>query len=245
MFVTERAGVRYVFADTSIPRQREWLEKNFAIWEPFTFEVFARAADPTKICIDIGAWIGLTGIWLSKHFDHVICVEGDRNSVESLHKNLVASSCSNCTIVAQPVSNEKKTVIFGPNVFLHDTTLNESTSQIKQGATKAEDYEIETVTFHEIVRPLDAGRIGFIKCDIEGGEEDILEDMLQFARQHSIKTYISFHISWWKNRDIRRFKALFDGLSLYDEHFNLVSDPVSYLEGNPMGSLFLNGLNPM
>jgi hypothetical protein len=43
-------------------------------------------------------------------------------------------------------------VVFGPNVFLHETTLNESTSQIKKGVTKAEDYEIETVTFGEIVR---------------------------------------------------------------------------------------------
>jgi hypothetical protein len=85
---------------------------------------------------------------------------------------------------------------------------------------------------------LDASRIGFIKCDIEGGEEDILEDMLTFARLHSIKTYISFHISWWKNRDIQRYAALLKGFSLYDENFHLVSDPVHVSSRESHGSLF-------
>ena len=243
MFVTERAGVKYTFADTSIPRQTEWLEQNFSIWEPFTFEVFKKAADKEKICLDIGAWIGLTAIWLCNNFKEVICIEGDKDSVESLRKNLEASSCTNARILSQPVSNIKKKVIFGPNAFLSDTSLNESTSQIKTQKTKEDDYEIETITFEEIIKNIDIHQLGFIKCDIEGGEEDILEDILNCARLHSIKAYISFHISWWKDKNIRRFHTLFKKSRIYDEKFQIVSDPIDYLEKNPMGSLYFTWID--
>lgn len=238
MFFTEREGVTYRLINMDVPATQTWLVNNFSIWEPFTFAVFKKVAAKEKICLDLGAWIGLTGIWLSKHFKHVICVEADKNSVVTLEKNLIASDCANYTIIPHPISNKKESIIFGPNSHLPHTTLNESTSQIKTERTSKDDYTMETQTLQDIVAGYEE-ELGFIKCDIEGSEETILSDILGLARKRRIDTYISFHISWWKDKNIQRFKDLFQGAYCFDENFIKLRDPCTYLEGNPMGSIFI------
>jgi len=238
MFTIEREGVKFVFADTSTQSITAWLVRHFNDWEPFTFKVFQRVKDSEKICIDVGAWIGLTSIWLAKNFKHVVCVDGDKESVESLQINLKASGCENYTIINKPITHEKKDVIFGSNIFMQGSTLNDSTSQIKSTVTKSTDYTIESITFKELVMPYNLSDIGFIKCDIEGGEEDILEDLLTFGKEYSIPILLSFHITWWKNKDISRFKDLLTNWKCTNENDSVVENICDFLKGNPMANIF-------
>jgi len=208
----------------------------FQNWENETFDVFEQVKDNKSIAIDIGAWIGTTSIWLSKNFQHVIAVEADNESLNCLTKNLNASKCDNVSIVAQPVLDISKNIYFGPR----GCRLNESISYIKDHSDSIHDYTVRSITFKQLIHDyvyeneaLKDSKISFIKCDIEGGEENILEDVLYFAYNNNCKVYMSFHLSWWKEKNIDDFAYLF-------KHFKTncpQDDVLDYLKRNPFGSL--------
>lgn len=184
----------------------------FENWEPETFAVFEQVKDKEAIAIDIGAWIGTTAIWLSKNFHHVIAVEPDYKSVNCLQKNLAASDCLNVSLSDRPLSNTCQKVIFGSR----GAELNASISYIKNQSDNSHDYMVRPITFKQLIydyvydqETLKNRKISFIKCDIEGGEEDILEDILHFAYNNQCKVYMSFHLSWWKSKKITDFEYLF------------------------------------
>ena len=53
--------------------------------------------------------------------------------------------------------------------------------------------------------------ISFINCDYDdGNEENILEDLLYYAFTNKVYISIKFSIDKWKNKDVSRFKYLFD-----------------------------------
>lgn len=231
-----KSGVRYNLVD--IPDCiRPWLVATFATWEPETFTVFEwmTSKQEVSVVLDIGAYIGLTAVWLCANFDHVVCVDADRESVKSLKNNLDASGCTNYTVVEKAVySASDKKLAFGPNKFIQNSQLNDSTSQLKEKKSQQYDYEITTVSIADLVSEFPS--TGFIKCDIEGGEEHILENLFE----QKIPMYISFHISWWTDKNISRFSHLFSTAKrIYRNGLITELDPVAWLTANPFGSLLI------
>lgn len=218
-----------------------FIERGFQNWEYDTFEVFDKVKDDHSIAIDLGAWIGTTSIWLSKNFYHVIVVEGDRESLKCLQRNLEASECANVSVCNKPVSGLAQEVIYGTR----GETLNESISCIKTKANHISDYLTPSITFKQLVfdyiyanENLHSHKIGFIKCDIEGGEEDILEDVLHFAYNNKCKVYISFHLDWWNTKKIDDFSYLF-------KYFTTncpIADVCEYIKQQPFSSLLFEPL---
>lgn len=210
----------------------------FANWENETFDIFDSVKDPQSIAIDLGAWIGTTSIWLSKNFYHVIAVDADIVSLQCLKMNLEASECPNVSICSKPISDTCDMVTFGP----HGEKLNESTSQIKN----KNDYQVQAITLKKLIHDyvfaneqINNRKIAFIKCDIEGGEENILEDILYFAYHNKCKAFISFHVNWWKSHTINDFEYLFKFFKT-----NHPGQTVSeYIQQNPFGSLLFEPLN--
>lgn len=113
-------------------------------------------------------------------------------------------------------------------------------SYIKNESNNENDYPVQAITFKQLIHDfvyanedIKKSKITFIKCDIEGGEEDILEDILYFAYYNKTATYISFHIDWWKNKNIAEFEQLF-------KFFNTncpEADIVNYIRKNPFASI--------
>lgn len=233
--VVEKKGVLHRFVPVD-PETDHFTQNVFPNWENETFEVFDKVKDKSKIAIDIGAWIGTTAIWLSNNFHHVVAVDGDRISLDCLEKNLAASGCSNVSICRHPISNRHQEVIFGPRGHL----LNESISCIKNVPDNDNDYIVTSITFKQLVydhifanKDLNSRQIGFIKCDIEGAEEDIIEDLFYFAYFNKAKIYLSFHIDWWKSKKIEDFGYILNYFSTNCPIEN-VGD---YLKANPFASL--------
>lgn len=231
----EKKGVIYKFSKAD--KETEYfITHDFPTWEDETFDVFELVKDAQGIAIDIGAWIGTTAIWLSKNFHHVIAVEADKTSLESIARNLIASESQNVTLCPFPVAETSEDVIFGPR----GARLNESISCMKSQADNPLDYTVKSLTFKQILfdyvysnQTLDEKRIAFVKCDIEGGEEDILEDVLHFAYNNKVPVYMSFHVSWWKSKKINDFHYLFK----YFENNIHSNDLCSYIESNPFCSV--------
>jgi FkbM family methyltransferase len=235
-----KKNVTYQFVRIDAPTDH-FTQNIFQNWENETFDVFESVKDNEAIAIDIGAWIGTTAIWLSKNFHFVVAVEPDYKSVDCLIKNLKASDCQNVSLCDHPLSNTAQEVIFGPR----GSELNESISSIKSRSDNHNDYTAKSITFKQLLydyiydnEALSNRRVSFIKCDIEGGEEDILEDVLHFAYNNKCKVYLSFHLDWWKSKKITDFEYLFKYFKT--KAGNSICE---YLTRNPFASLLFEPLD--
>ncbi len=233
--IVEKKNVTHKFVRVD-DRTDHFTQNIFHNWENDTFDVFDQVKNKNGIAIDIGAWIGTTAIWLSNNFHHVIAVEADKDSIICLDKNLKASDCNNVSICGKPVFDITKNVVFGPR----GNVLNESISYVKSTADSNLDYEIKSITFKQLIfdyvcqnQELKGYPITFIKCDIEGGEENILEDILHFAHHNNCKVYMSFHASWWKTKSINDFEYLFK----YFKTNCPIDDVCQFIRMHPFASL--------
>jgi len=178
-------------------------------WEPFTFEVFNKLKDKDKVAIDIGGWIGPTTIFLSKKFKEVITIEADNVAFDSLSKNIKDNFCENVTLHNKAFYNSKSNhVFFGVNNFQFEPIFGSSTSQTKTESSNDTDYMIETINIYDIIKDVNPNNIGLIKVDIEGGDEDVFEELMIVGSKYGWKIWISFHYGWWKDKNVDRFTHL-------------------------------------
>jgi len=175
-------------------------------WEPVTFKMFKEVSNPEKVAIDIGSWIGPTTIFLSKYFKKVISIEADIVSFESLTSNIEDNECKNVTLINKAFYNsEEDKIYFGVNSHKFDPVLGSSTSQSKKQSDDINDYSIDTISIFDLLKIVEPTDIEFLKVDIEGGDEDIFEEIITVGSNYGWKIWLSFHYGWWKNKDVSRF----------------------------------------
>ena len=228
-----KRGVDFKFSPNT--RNKEFYENVFLNWEEETYDFFQSFTDKNGTCIDIGAWVGLTTIWLSKNFKKVISIEADKDSVKELKENIKLSNCDNVVVCEKAISNIDGKVYFGGQNGIN----NDSVSRIKENVSDF-DYEVDSIKFTSFLKEYstDLDNVKLIKCDIEGGEENIIEDLLSFVYEKNIPLYLSFHIQWFNDRNLDRFSKVFNlfrGRIYHDG--NKVDDVVEYLYRNPWCSL--------
>jgi len=199
----------FVEKNTNDPNLSFW-SNIFSTWENETFATFDKFLDKDKIFIDIGGWIGTTCIYSSKKSKHVYVIEADTYSFRDLYKNCNLNS-RNITCINRAIYNTNDTdVYFGKNKFLVNSKENDSTSHIYENNNGKDCYAVKTITLQSIIDTynISHNEISLIKVDIEGGEEIILDDLFKFYSETSVPMYISFHYSWWNNKDLDRFQFL-------------------------------------
>jgi FkbM family methyltransferase len=149
----------------------------------------------------------------------VITIEADNVAFESLSKNVKDNFCNNVILHNKAFHNsETNNIIFGINTFKVEPTLGSSTSQTKTHSDNNTDYLIETINIFDIIKNVDPNNIGLIKVDIEGGDEDVFEELMLVGSKYGWKIWISFHYGWWKNKDIDRFKHLIPLIKKVTKH---------------------------
>lgn len=220
-------------------------------WEVETFKVLDYVKDKEKNAIDIGSWIGPTSIWMSKNFKSVLSIEPDIVALKSLQENLKLSDCDNVWILKNPIFSEDTEVFFGPNKnedWLNDLGLGESVSQTKLTSGNVNDYKVNTISLSTLEKTIGNffpfSEISVVKVDIEGGEELILEELLKKAKIYKWSLWISFHLDWWENKNIERFRYLFDDVeeikfNTIDFDSNQNFDIIDLIKNNPYGSVYL------
>ena len=158
-----KRGVRHIF-DKSDEFVNSFLRVTFPTWEEETFDIFNKVKNTEKIAIDIGAWVGTTSIWLSKHFKRVIAMEPDVKSLNILRKSLDLSHCDNVEVCDQAISNSEEEMFFG-GIY---GNLNTSMSQLKTEKQHNSDYKVKTITLNQVLKKykLDTKQIGLLKSDI-------------------------------------------------------------------------------
>jgi len=183
----------------------------YSNWENETFDIFDKYLDPNKQFLDIGAWIGTTCLYASRKSSYVVSVEADHLSVEKLKTNILLNYLDvKVDVENSAIYNETTKILFGPNSSSNTSNFNDSMSQIKLIQTKENDRLTNTITFHDIINKYKLNNLSLIKVDIEGGEEFILEEILDYTMIHKIPSYISFHYTWWNDKNLDRFIHLSD-----------------------------------
>jgi FkbM family methyltransferase len=203
----------------------EWFLISYSTWEPETFDVFDKYLDENKIFIDLGGWIGTTCIYAANKSKHVYVVEADPYSVEGLKDNCDVNKLKNITVIGQPIFNvDDIDIKFGKNIFTK-CNWNESMSQIITNDKISEnDYVLlKSITLKKIIENnnIDLNNVSLIKVDIEGGEENIMDELLELNRKYKIPLWLSFHIGWWKDKNYKRFN--FDDYIIKELEKNLFS----------------------
>jgi len=186
-----------------------WTE-HFTNWESNKFNIFDKFLDKNKIFIDIGAWIGTTCIYGSKFSKHVYAIEADPLSYQDMVSNCKLNS-KNITCINKAVYNDNKPIKIGNNKFLDNARMNDSTSQVYDDTIYNESsYIVNSIRIGDLISDynIDPLNISLIKVDIEGSEEHILQDLFEIRERHKIPIYISFHYTWWTNKDLNRFTFL-------------------------------------
>jgi len=195
----------------------------YTYWENDSFNIFDKFLDKNKIFIDIGSWIGTTSIYGCRKSNHVYCIEAENEAFNDLSLNLELN-CNNYTLINKAIYNvDNIDVKFGKNKFLVDSKLNDSTSQIyDENDISSEINYVKTITFQNIINNynININEISLIKVDIEGGEEFILFDLYCVHLCYKTPIYISFHYSWWKDKNLERFYFLTEG-----QKNNIIKNP--------------------
>ena len=187
----------------------EFWKNIYPNWENETFDIFDKYLKKDKQYLDIGAWVGVTALYASRLSSYVVCVEADPISVKKLQHNINTNILNTIIdIEDSAIYNESTKIIFGPNTNSTTSQFNDSMSQIKVSSTKVSDIFINTITFEEIIKKYNLNNLGLIKVDIEGGEENILDELLEYSLKNNIYIYISFYYDWWNNKNLDRFNYL-------------------------------------
>jgi len=214
-----------------------WLQNTFANWEKDTFQDFSKCLSTLdineRVALDIGGWIGTTCIWLAHHFAKVHVVEADPVSVSQLRSNIEASGCADKVVVwPRPATLKEENLWFGPHATdaFGGKGLNTSMSQVKSTSNSNFDILIRSVSLDALIEACGTGLL-LIKMDIEGGEENMVEPLLRIARERQLCVHLSFHVDWWQNKDLSRFKDVFG-----DEYDILVTK----ITANPFASYFFD-----
>ena len=188
----------------------------YPTWEENSFNVYDSKLRPNGVMIDIGAWNGCTCLYAINFCKRVIAVEADKVAFQRLRQNVELNDANDrITIVNRAVSNKKHGVVkFGRNVFMKESSLNDSTSQIHSEGAKSDksiEYNLlQTITPLQLIQQhvSQNEELCLVKVDIEGGEEMILNDLWQIKTTYNVPVYVAFHLNWWEDKNLSRFSFL-------------------------------------
>ena len=163
-------------------------------WEPETFDIVKRYADPGKSFIDIGAWNGVVSLYASHLFNNVLAIEPDVVAFDKLARNVLLNPCFNVMCRSLAISNQNG------HAVLHQSKPGDSMSSLVNRENEdtfpiTGSQGVETRTFETLIDS--SVPIGLIKMDIEGGEVLAIPQMMDYLEKHKPPIYISFHPFWF------------------------------------------------
>jgi len=181
-------------------------------WKNDAFEVFDKFLSKDKIFIDIGDWIGATTMYGSRKSKHVYSIEADKLSFNDMKTNMMANCANNYTLINKAIFNiDNIKVKFGKNMHLENSIICDTTSQFNSNDAISNEYYItETITLNSIIKnyDIDVNDISLINVDIDGAEENILNDLHDIHIKYRIPLFVSFYYSMWDDKNLDRFPFL-------------------------------------
>lgn len=136
-----------------------WFEEAYRL--PFDY--------PSGTLLDLGANIGLTSVWLAKKYsiERVIAVEPDFSNALLVRWNLELNA----------IKNEVLEAAIGP----HEGIARFESSQVSNlGRLSENGVPVAMITVDSILEESACSRLGLVKIDIEGGEQQLFDGPLDW-----------------------------------------------------------------
>lgn len=173
----------------------------------------------SDICIDIGANIGITTIWMAKNSKKVYSFEPEINNIQRFKENISANNVNNVELIQKAVSDERGTLELNIlESYGHHSLGKVATSKIV-GSQK-----VDVVTLSDFCKEKDIHIIDFLKVDVEGFEIEVLKGAKELFKNKQIKL-IAFEISEVPLISLNKTeKEIFD-------FFDSVNYKICYLDG--------------
>lgn len=93
---------------------------------------------------------------------------------------------------------------FGTNPEFEHEGLGASTSQIRESRS---ELIVDTTTFLELSNLIPFDQVGFVKVDIEGAEEFIIDDLFKFASINKWDVLIEIHPQFMSEDGFKNFQS--------------------------------------
>lgn len=171
---------------------------------------------PEHTFLDLGAWVGSHSLFASRIARRVVAVEPDPVAHAILVKN-VDFADSPIEVYQLAVTGHEGAVTLGSGLLGASTTrLNPNAGGGIGRWEPGQTFEAPCTTLREFVQKTQLEDPLFIKMDVEGSEEEILED-LEFFHEHKPVLYLEQHPFWWK--DEAHTRKL---ISLVSEHAKVI-----------------------
>jgi FkbM family methyltransferase len=167
-----------------------WSSMEIGDWEPYTFKIIDKYVNKNSICIDLGAWIGPITLYTSKLCETIHSIEPDKIAFEQLvrHSKL---NINNIHLYNHAIADYDGKLTLGC-----DVNLGSSTTRINQNNNL---FEINCCTLSTFCINNNIDRVDFLKIDVEGCEEFILNDIYFFKKYKPI-VYIQLHNFWFSDK---------------------------------------------
>lgn len=178
-----------------------WREFKRDGWEPDTFKCFKAHLNRDVTFVDIGAWVGLCSMWATViGCKKIYAVEANQRSYKFLQKTIDANrelenlvSLSNLCI-----SNVNgATVRFGRKLSSNSMISSEG------------HYSVTTTTLSAYINHIGIFDNLFLKIDIEGAEELILDEFNFLGESiEGLKIFLALHPPFWEDKESTCLKLL-------------------------------------
>ncbi|TFW31949.1 FkbM family methyltransferase [Massilia horti] len=161
-------------------------------FEPDMVRLFDSLIKPTDTVLDIGANIGCTSILFGSRAKKVVSFEPSPSTFQFLAKNIEAAELNN--VFPQNVGLGKTAGTFE----LTFSTNNRSGGFVSNKLQASAGHQIEAIEVvpgDSFVRQNGIGEIDFIKIDVEGFEQDVIEGLRQTISQY--KPTVTLELNHW------------------------------------------------
>ena len=125
-----------------------------------------------KVCLEIGANVGLVSYYFSQHFEKVIALEPAEEHFEILSHMIAYNKLTNIIPVKKALFFEEGQFQFHHN---KNKTMHSLHTAVADGSSPPE--MVQTITLPKIFEEYGLDKVDFMKLDCEGSEVEILSSL--------------------------------------------------------------------
>lgn len=166
-----------------------WVDTYFRCWEEETLERLRSVLHPGMSLCDIGAWVGPVSIYAAKLGAEVTCFEPDPVAYERLLFNLRMNVPGKVNSFNLALGGSDGLRRLAPLAAV----LGQSGSSFYAPPDKAESAQVLALSWSSACRLLELPVFETVKIDIEGGEAELLPEMMSWLRKHRPHLLLATH----------------------------------------------------
>jgi FkbM family methyltransferase len=164
-------------------------------WDAYLEAAIKRHADPQRVAIDAGAYVGFHTVFLARHFRQVHAFEPEPHAYALLRTNIALNACRNavaheralyshpCRVELAPAAVQEVPLQRDEHGLVYETIGNPAALAFVEAAGTRTDAAADDTVPAVTIDGLGLDRVGFIKVDTQGADLPVLRGAEQTIRR--------------------------------------------------------------